>query len=436
MQDPRRVLAKSMDPPPERTVSKAIEYLKDIGACKEEVTSRQRRLVPTEHGRLIAALPFTVEEAGVIISGAKAGHLHEALLTTAIKSIRPQPIVNTIGQGVDHVNISLYYPEVETKDPKSIVIAHFAAYLYWHRNWNSIRCEAMADHFDLCTSGIENIGTASHLFGKCSVAHHLARDCHVAMWSDEMDEAHSEWFREHFINPNSVKAISQCVDVVMKILYRHEPEWLKCQPLEPSWNKYTDLPRSTYDVFGSVYGEERGSEISSDVLIMIQENAIKDRRDRKCPKKNLACIHFLRGMCSFGRDCKNAHSFEAPRPVCIFKSRPGGCTNPTCLFSHEDEELVNNGEDVMVHAVHGLFDLGALGWYCENSSTLLLLGGCNFKHALESLNHPPIVSWGEDATRCHVNDKLTYLRLQNRISKCAWNFLLWAKTRAMTTTQY
>lgn len=129
MQDPKRILAKSMDPPPEITVTKAIQYLKDIDACEEEATSRHRRLVPTELGRLISALPFTVEEACIVMNGAKKGFLHEALLVTAIKSIRPQPIVNTIGS-MDHVNISLYYPEVETKDPKSVVVAHFAAYLY------------------------------------------------------------------------------------------------------------------------------------------------------------------------------------------------------------------------------------------------------------------------------------------------------------------
>ncbi|KAL7510443.1 hypothetical protein ACHAXN_007352 [Cyclotella atomus] len=420
MKDPRRVLAKSMDPPPETTVLKAIEYLKDIHACEEVVSRHGKKLIPTDHGRLIAALPFTVEEAGVVINGAKKGYLHEALLVTAIKSIRPQPIVNTIG-GVDQVNISLYYPEVETRDPKSIVVAHFAAFIYWYKHWNKIRREAMADHFELCSSGIDSIGTASPLFGECSAAHNLARDCKVAMWSDEMDEAHSEWCREHFINPSSVKAINQCIDVVMKILYRadFEPEWLKCQPLEPAWNRYTRMPRSTYDTFASVYGEERGREIT-EVLIRIQENSIQDRRDRKDPKKNeMACIHFLRGSCSFGEDCHNAHSFDAPRPVCIFKSRPSGCTNPNCLFSHDDEEPVDE-EDAMVPAIHGRYDAGALGWYRENSSSLLLLGNCNFIHALEGLNHPPAVSWGEDASRVHINSTLA--NLHSRIFKCAWNF--------------
>ena len=421
MQNPQRVLAKSMDPPPEITVAKAIEYLKDIGACEEEVTSRHKRLVPTDHGQMIAALPFTVEEASIVINGAKRGYLHEALLITAIKSIRPQPIVNAIGQDLGDVNIAMYYPEVERKDPKSIVVAHFAAYMYWYKHWNHIRREAMADHFELCTSSIDCIGTASHLFGKCTASHHLARDCKVAMWSDEMDQAHSDWCREHFINPSSVKAISQCIDVVMKILYRsdHEPEWLKCQPLEPAWNKHTRVPPSTYDVFSFVYGEGQGRIISSEVLIAIQENAIIDRKDRKGPKKNeLACIHFLRGRCAYGDDCKNIHSFDAPRPVCIFKSRPSGCTNPDCLFSHDEETFP--AEDTMAPAIYGKFEEGVLGWFRQHSSALLLLGGSDFQHALESLNHPPAVSWGEDATRCHMNTNLTYLH--NRITRVAWNF--------------
>jgi HrpA-like RNA helicase len=420
MQDPQRVLAKSMDPPPTKTVAKAIEYLKDIGACEEDVSSRHRRLVPTDHGRLIAALPFTVEEACVVINGGKKGYLHEALLITAIKSIRPQPIVTSIGQDFDNVNISLYYPEVDTKDPHSLVAAHFAAYVFWYKKWNSIRRQAMADHFELCTSGIDSIGSASHLFGKCSTLHHFARDCKVAMWNDEMEQAHSDWCREHFINPSSVKAISQCIDVVMKILYRadYEPEWLKCQPLEPSWNKNTGVPLSTYDVFFSVYGHEFGSKISNEVLMQIQQNAIVDRKDRKGPRKDeLACIHFLRGRCIFGDDCKNAHTFDAPRPPCIFKSRPGGCSNPECLFEHCEDP---NANDTIVPAIHGKFEGGVINWYRQNSSTLLLFGVCNLKDSLESLNHPPAVICGEDATRCHTNTTLT--NLNSRITTVAWNF--------------
>lgn len=379
-------------------------------------------MIPTDLGRLIAALPFTVEEAGVIINGAKKGYLHEALLLTAIKSIRPQPIVNSIGQGVDKVNISLYYPEADTKDPQQIVVAHFAAYLYWYKHWNKTRRDAMAKHFELCTSSIDSIGTTSYLFGKCSAVHTFARDCKVAVWSDEMDQAHSEWCREHFINPSSVKAISQCIDVVMKILYRpdHEPEWLKCQPLEPAWNKQNATPKSTYDTFTCVFGERRGCQIP-EILLQIQDNAIVDRRDREVqPKSKLACIHFLRGRCIFGDSCKHTHSFDAPRPVCIFISR-GGCTNPSCLFSHDNEkEPVNKPEDVMVPAVHGTNEGGVASWFREYSASLLLLGKCNFKLASEKMNLPPAVSWGEDATRCHVNSVLA--KVHNQISKCAWTF--------------
>lgn len=418
MQDPQRVLSKTMDPPPEQTVVKAIQYLKDINACEEDATSRHRRLVPTEHGRLISTLPFTVEEACVVVNGAKNGYLHEALLLTAIKNIRPQPIVNMIGEDTNHVNLSLYYPEVEIKDPKSIVVAHFAAYIFWYKTWGAIRRTAMMEHFERCSS-IDCVGTASHLFGKCSVTHHLARDCKVAVWGEEMDQAHSDWCREHFINPSSVKAISQCIDVVMKILYRpdYEPEWLKCQKLEPAWNKDTGVPVAMYNVFSAVYGDVDGQKMSLDVLPQIQENAIIDRKDRRKPMKHeLACVHFLRGRCIFGEDCKNSHSPDAPRPACIFKSR--GCTNPDCVFSHEEDPTTQC--DVMVPAVHGKFEGGALNWYRQHSSALLLFGVCNFKHALDSINCPPAVSWGQDATRCHIDPNL--VQLHNVITRCALNF--------------
>lgn len=62
-----------------------------------EVVSRKRKLALTDDGALMSALPFAVEEARTIIYGAKNGLLHEALALMAIKTARPQPIVNAFG---------------------------------------------------------------------------------------------------------------------------------------------------------------------------------------------------------------------------------------------------------------------------------------------------------------------------------------------------
>jgi len=90
MSDPQLLLEKCLDPPSSTTVTKATQYLKDIGACEEERTSRGRKVVPTDHGRLISTLPFSVEDASVIIHGAKNSLLYESLALVAIKAGRLQ----------------------------------------------------------------------------------------------------------------------------------------------------------------------------------------------------------------------------------------------------------------------------------------------------------------------------------------------------------
>ena len=93
---------------------------------------------------MISELPFTVEEAGTVVYGAKQGFLHEALALMAITSARPQPIVTAFGADESNTfNLSRYFPEVDVKDPKSVVIAHLAAYIFWYIHWNRIRRHEM-----------------------------------------------------------------------------------------------------------------------------------------------------------------------------------------------------------------------------------------------------------------------------------------------------
>ncbi|KAL7543042.1 hypothetical protein ACHAXR_012343 [Thalassiosira sp. AJA248-18] len=428
MSDPKSLLKKCIDPPPTVHVTDAIEYLKGINACREVIVARKRRLILTDHGALMSALPFTVEEAGTIIYGAKNGLLHEALALVSIKSARPQPIVNAFGNDEDNrLNLSRYFPLADPKNPQSAAIAHLAAYIFWYMNWNAIRRHHMKEHFKNCSGGSgSGGGISNHFFGEYSSTHKDDFTYNVGSWTPEMDQVHSDWCREHFINPSSVKSITSYVENTLKTLYRSgfEPEWLKCQPLEPVWNRdlHIKVPMRQ-NVFSSLYGTVQGRQLSTETLVQLQSRAISQGSDQ-VKASEYACIHFLNGRCTFGEDCMNAHSLTAPRPPCRFHLRAGGCTNDSCLYAHQKEADISS-ETSMIAPTHGKFHGGALGWLRQNSSSILLLGNCGLQLSLEAMGTPPgIVLHGSIAelVHFHKNRNLLNHHLNANITKCVWNF--------------
>lgn len=452
MSDPQVLLERCLDPPSSTTVTKAIQYLKDIGACEEQRTSRGRKVVPTDHGRLISSLPFTVEDAGVIIHGAKNGLLHESLALVAIKAGRPQPIVHEFGEGdFNQKNLRKFYNHVDMKNPMSVPIAHFGAYVFWRVNWMRIKRQGIMAEFSHRTNGASAAGIRDPFFETSTHLDEMAHDCNVSVWTPEMDVAHTDWCKRHSINPSSVRAVEECVASTLKTLHHSnfQPEWLRCQKAEPEWNLSDQFDFEErfgmYDVFSSVYGSYKGTDMSESLLIELQEKSLSQRRDRIKTKTAVVCIHFLRGNCTFGEDCKNSHTASAPRPLCHFYSRPGGCTNPRCIYSHE--EPVSNDESVhsdasMMDPIHAQFEGGPLAWFRMHSSSLLLFGegDFSFSRALELLRATPAIAStndeilpvcsvvrqydfvGLDATRCHINQTLDRHPLNSRIVKCAWNF--------------
>lgn len=161
MSDPKALMKRCIDPPPEVHVDDAIQYLKDVKAIREAskflrmnggaVISDCNLMHHTHFSIVIHSYPHPpshisqtkadsngsrrnyfsatihIDEGGVIIHGAKAGLLHEALALVSIKSTRPQPIVNAFGNDdSNRLNLSRYFPSVEMKDPKSVSIAHLA----------------------------------------------------------------------------------------------------------------------------------------------------------------------------------------------------------------------------------------------------------------------------------------------------------------------
>lgn len=409
MSNPTTLLRKCLDPPPADNVADALEYLVSIDVCRQVIVSRKRRTVLTDHGKLVSALPFTVEEAEAITYGARRGLLHEALVLIAIKTLTPKPVVNAFGAGdSNRLNLSRYFPEVDVKDPQSQAVAHFAAYLFWYVNWGNIRRSAMIEHFEHCSNGSNDF--PSQFFGDGT--NDNSYDFSVGSWTPEMDRVHSEWCRDHFINPSSVKQISQYVALAMNTLYYPElsPEWIKCQDPEPVWNSDKRFDVDMWDIFSSIYGMDG---ISS-TLVGLQQKALSQR---KINDKRYACIHFLNGNCSFGDDCRNAHSLDAARPPCRFQDR---CTNSRCLYSHGSDSGSDDAAE-QVAPIYGKFNGGALMWYRQHASSLLLLDqGCGFQQSLENLRISLAMSLNVPASSLHTNVYLQ--RYSQMIDRVAANF--------------
>jgi len=156
-------------------------------------------------------------------------------------------------------------------------------------------------------------------------------------------------------------------------------------------------------------------------LIQLQSQSLSTKGE-KDTTNGYACIHFLLGNCTFGEDCRNVHSFEAPRPPCRFHLR-GGCTNDQCLYSHGEDEPAETSisDSTMVTPKFGKHHLGAFGWYCQDSSSLLLLGKCGIERVLESLQLPPKMVLGGGLMELVHMHKNRYL-VNRGITKIAWNF--------------
>jgi len=478
------LLNKSLDPPPQRVVKKAVNYLKNIGACIE-TGGQHSRLVATEYGTLLAQLPFTISESRVILTAAQHGYLHEMLLLRSILTIRPSPIVNYFAdENKSLAALRRYRFDVDSKDSISVASAQMSAYMYWDAEWNNARRQAAYKLFYQRTDsflGPEPLG--SHLTENGSLDGDIVdvgddvliklapeyshrRDCGVWHWTAAVDEAHSQWCRSHEINPTSVRAIADTIDVVFKILFlaKFEPEWLRCCPVEPIWNRreaWAQLGTRT-QMLQTVYGT--GNEVTlfaklqefnnpGEAPAIPKENVIAEFFNP--PKRREVCVHFLYGNCTFGDRCRKEHSLHGERPVCKF-FQIGKCGKGNkCRFLHliEDKKapatstklIQARGDPLKPVAPLLSLPVGAIGWFKKNAKRLILLGENNFRFAgaLQAMNIPPRMATEYlkvtlpsiqrkfgldpnrvcdqvDATRVHNNVAL--VKLGNEICGFSWNF--------------
>jgi hypothetical protein len=242
-----------LDPLEAGVVEDAVEHLKELGACDEEeseqksnfLSSSRRKtsnnnlpppLVPTTYGLLLAALPLAVRDSSVVLAGAQVGLLYEAMALRAICNHKPNPIVHYFGERErNNYTLLSYYPDYDDSDPISAHLANLAAYMYWDAEWNSMRAvQAKASFVEKCQR--------EHLLQQqLQDASHVA-SWNVWKWTEQLEEEHILWCREHEINPTAVRSISEVLENTIHVFYKaqFEPEWLNCNNPTPIWKLRSD----------------------------------------------------------------------------------------------------------------------------------------------------------------------------------------------------
>jgi superfamily II DNA/RNA helicase len=474
IKDTEGLLGKCLDPPESITIQHAFSYLKDIGACV--TTGGQRsKLAATEYGTLLATLPFNVEESRVILSAARHGYLHEMLLLLAIQTISPSPIVTYFADRQQSaMALQKYKSDVSPKDSMSVLFAHMSAFMFWDADWNYCRRQSAYSLFHRLSGGdagsapvnsyLEDSDLLDETLDRAIIS--KRRDCGVWQWTIAAEESHIEWCRRHQINPTSVRAVADTIDVTMKILYqsKFEPAFLRCCPAAPTWQrrgsfKFPPQNGASTQMLHNVYGD--ASDLLCQTLIELYDpdapngvTATIRQPTQEQSQSNELCIHFLNGKCRYGARCMKAHTQHGTRPICKFFVA-GDCSNgDKCMFSHERGPPTTAPRVKMIgdplaplvpqHESMILKD-GAKGWFLTFAKNLVLFGENNFMFSasLAALGVPPRMSTefarvdtssnrfarldsnrvraGVDATRIHANAHLLY-DIVHDIRGFAWNF--------------
>jgi HrpA-like RNA helicase len=478
--DPITLLSCSLDPPRAIVVREAVNYLKGIGACLE-TGGQNPKLLPTDYGTLLGTLPFAITDSCAILRSAQHGHLYEMLLLRSILTIRPYPIVHYFGdESANASALRIYYEDVNAKDFMSVAFAQMSAFMFWDAEWNAgRRCAAYKRFHRLTGVNTGAVGPSpagSHLseedlFDEVSDLFGKDRDdLGVWHWTPKSEEAHTEWCKKQRLNPTSLRAIADNLDVVMNILYmaKFEPKLLRCCQTEPAWRRresWSNPSATSADdrqMLVHVYGNDNSKAMCQRLKVLC-DAAPSGRalskgkhilRGQLQDPSRVACTQFLGGYCSFGDRCRNSHSLFAARPICRFYISGGCSKGRSCIFAHGDERRRAKPASTNVDPLHPLvpqleelcLSRGALGWFKYHASSLLLLGEGNFRFssALCSLDAAPLISTSRDpvlaarqslpsnldparvrgetdATRLHTDTDLIRLVGAN-VKSCAWNF--------------
>jgi hypothetical protein len=439
------------------------------------------KIIPTDYGNILAALPFGINDCRVIVSAGQLSLLHEALALMVISSHKPNPIVHHFADPErNEKQLKCFYPAYSSGNHNSLLLANLSAFMFWDYEWNKGRTFAAMKKFEACISG-ENTSNAlpswldegTDFYGEMKGDESDAFDCNVWEWTPECEIANQSWCKVNGLNPAACRSIAEAIDVSLEVMFnsRFEPEFLRTSQAMPKWCRPTDWKGGEFSnkrmMISRVYGRENAATLCKalSVLITSQGTMLSAKpyalsmmtknhpgadtfRRARVASHSIACVHFLQGNCSFGDRCRNSHSSSAVKPECRFYPN---CTNRNCPYSHggDDEYSLYEDDDIdttdPLDAVaplilDSMLQDGVAAWFEEESAHLLLLGegDLSFTTALIREGFPPFAAStlnhcnkmvshtrvfpNIDATRVHNNAGLRLLVGNGYIRSFAWNF--------------
>jgi HrpA-like RNA helicase len=114
----------------------ALEYLASASAAAPAAGATPG-YQPTPYGRLLTALPVSVEAAQLVAHGGRAGLLRPAVLPAALLNVTPLPIHQPFASLEQYrQNLRRYgRDDAEPADPQAVLLANLAASEFWQHAW-------------------------------------------------------------------------------------------------------------------------------------------------------------------------------------------------------------------------------------------------------------------------------------------------------------
>ncbi|KAK9817283.1 hypothetical protein WJX72_012211 [[Myrmecia] bisecta] len=305
MNDAAGLLATCMDAPGPMVVQHALDHLVAISAATiVPGPKRTLRYEPTPLGRFLGSLPLSLKEAQMAVNGGRQGLLWEAAVLAAILSTTPFPIKQPFADKAQYeANLACYGPPHPLR---SVPLANLAAYEFWQKAFRDVRrwerllviASGKPDTPDLLVAGAEE------------------RACRGPASSGSGRQAGGE---------------SGCS------AGPYLP-WGKVHSRKETTSLRGLLAARHHDVADAT--EEGGATGLSS-----QAPPWPPQPPQQPGPAQPVCRFFQQGRCTFGAQCRNAHSLggaptRSPAQAdCAFYTSDTGCQNPVCTFRHDPRLL-------------------------------------------------------------------------------------------------
>ncbi|KAJ3289858.1 hypothetical protein HDU79_003708 [Rhizoclosmatium sp. JEL0117] len=186
----KRVFAECLDPPAHQRVDEAFAFLESFGACSIK-TGQRSHVTATPVGEFIAELPFGFEASLLILNGARLGVLYESIVLAAIVSNTPHPIVKHVG-----TNVNDHQQKFGISGESALLLGNLAA----------------VDFYNIAY--VKNHRLNMELLSEMP-----------PFW--EISEEEAQFARDHHLVANAVQNVLNQVDIVVGVLHKFRPTFLK-----------------------------------------------------------------------------------------------------------------------------------------------------------------------------------------------------------------